>query len=107
MRMTNLLAALCIPFIMSCGGSEEPADLTNAEEVAPTLMMTDGAPEPPVHKAMMQQAPLDNRVQKRLLNYCEKELRTIELDMKKEAPGSKYYRFLNTKREALLKRCVE
>ena len=120
MRMSNVLAAFCIPLIMSCGAPQEPVDLSKAQEAAPALMMSDGAPEPieiepdvlieqepPVQQTMMQQAPVQNRVEEKLLGYCVDELRVIELDLKKEEPGSRYSRFLKKKKQAILNRCVE
>ena len=119
MRMTNLLAALCIPFIMSCGGSEEPVDLSKAKEAAPALMMSDGAPEPieiepnihvqeePVQQMMMQQAPIQDRVVDRMAAWCERETAYIERELRsaEAQEQSKYRRYLKLKLKKVLSEC--
>lgn len=119
--MTNLLAALCIPFFMSCGGQEEPIDLTKAKEAAPALMMSDGAPEPieikpnilimeepPVQQTMMRQAPIQERIVDKMATWCEGEIQYIEQEMRSEEGRSgKYKRYLNLKLKNILKECHE
>lgn len=105
--MTNVLAALCIPIIMSCGAPQEPVDLTKAKEAAPALMMSDGAPEP-VQQTVMQQAPIQDRVVDKMATWCEGEVRYIEQEMRtEEGRTGKYKRYLKLKMKNILRECHE
>ncbi len=120
MKMTNMLATLCIPFFMACGAPEEPVDLSKAREVAPALMMSDGAPEPikiepnihirtePMQQSMMQQAPIQERIVDKMAAWCEEEVRYIEQEMRtEEGRSGKYRRYLKLKLKNILKECHE
>lgn len=115
--MANLLivAAFCVPFF-SCGKAPEPQEKWLEAREAPVAVAEPIRIEPnmrmeqeemePRQQIMMQQAPLQERVEDRLVGYCERNLAEVERELRDTEPGSKYRRYLRIKKKSLKDRCI-
>lgn len=112
--MANILivAALCIPFF-SCGKAPEPQEKRLETREAPAVVAEPIRIEPNMHieeprqQIMMQrQEPVQDRVENKLVGYCERKLAEVERELEQIDGDSKYGRYLKIKKKALMERCI-
>ena len=103
MKMGNLVvAALCIPFLWSCGQDPQPKSL----KIEPDMRIEEQAPPPMVQQQMQQmpeQKSIKSRVDTQLNSWCDDEVARLE-----EQKGESVIldRYLDLKIKRMQKKCL-